>query len=86
MSIYHPLDITGKAGDDGKRAELSFADRFYKKYGVKLQKTDSYRDCVEHVDYDGAFTGKHQGDSLKNEKKIQRVLRQCIKESDYGRK
>ena len=58
MSIYHPSDTTGKAGDHGKRAEMSFADRFYQKDGVKLKKTDTYRDCVEHVDSDGAITGK----------------------------
>lgn len=58
MSIHHPLDTTGKAGDDGERAEKSFADRFYNRFKVKLKKTDTYRDCVEHVDYDGAITDK----------------------------
>lgn len=60
MSIKHDLDVEGKAFNDGDRAEKSFAERFFKKFGVYPRRTDEYRDKYEHIDYEADIRG-HKG-------------------------
>lgn len=50
-----------KDGDDSKKggeAEVYFGKRFEEVLGIKPVRANSYRDKVEHVDYDAKIIGK----------------------------
>lgn len=57
MAILHELDVEGKAYTDGERAEKSFANRFFDKFGIYPMRTDEYRDKYEHIDYEARLRG-----------------------------